>query len=81
MKVINKPIPSVDGKGLMLGRKAYTDDLAEHNSLIVKVLRSPHPFAKIISIDYKEALEIPGVEIILTHKDFKRNSFTRAGQG
>ncbi len=81
MKVINKPIPSIDGKGLMLGRKAYTDDHAETNSLIVKVIRSPHPFAKIIDIDYKEALEIPGVELVLTHKDFKRNSYTRAGQG
>ena len=81
MKVINKPIPSIDGKGLMLGRKAYTDDHAETNSLIVKVIRSPHPFAKILDIDYKEALEIPGVELVLTHKDFKRNSFTRAGQG
>ena len=81
MRVINKAIPSVDGKGLMLGRKGYTDDLAERNSLIVKVLRSPHAFAKIIRIDTTEASKAPGVEIILTHKDFKRNSYTRAGQG
>jgi len=81
MSVINKAIPSVDGKGLMLGRKGYTDDLAERNSLIVKVLRSPHPFAKIVNINYEKAQEVLGVELILTHKDFKRNSFTRAGQG
>ena len=81
MKVINKPIPSVDGKGLMLGRPAYTDDLADKSSLIVKVLRSPHAYAKIKSIDYKEALKLEGVELVLTHKDFKRNPFTRAGQG
>ena len=81
MKVVNTIVPSVDGKGLMLGRPAYTDDLAEKNSLIVKVLRSPHPYAKILEIDYKEANELPGVELILTHKDFKRTPFTRAGQG
>ncbi len=81
MKTVNNKIPSIDGMGLLLGRPAYTDDLAEPNSLIVKVLRSPHPYAKIISIDDSEAKKIPGVELVLTHKDFKRNSFTRAGQG
>ena len=81
MSVINKPIPSVDGKGLMLGRPAYTDDLAEPNSLIVKVLRSPHAYAKILSIDSTKASVLPGVELILTYKDFKRIPFTRAGQG
>ena len=81
MDVINKPVPSIDGKGLMLGRPAYTDDLAEKNSLIVKILRSPHAHAKIVKIDSTEALKLVGVELILTHKDFKRIPFTRAGQG
>lgn len=81
MKSVNKTIPSIDGKGLMMGRPAFTDDLAEKNSLIVKVLRSPHPFAKILNIDKSKALELEGVELILTHEDFKRNSYTRAGQG
>ncbi len=81
MNVINKAIPSVDGKGLMLGRPAYTNDLAEKNSLIVKVLRSPHAYAKIVNIDTTEAEKAPGVEIVLTHKDFTRKPFTRAGQG
>jgi CO/xanthine dehydrogenase Mo-binding subunit len=81
MKHIKQPIPSVDGKGLMMGRPAYTDDLAEPNSLIVKVLRSPYPFAKIKSIDTKKAENVTGVELVLTYKDFKRIPFTRAGQG
>jgi CO/xanthine dehydrogenase Mo-binding subunit len=81
MKVINKAIPSVDGKGLMLGKPGYTDDLAEPNSLIVKVLRSPHAFAKIKHIDTSKAKRLIGVELVLTYKDFKRIPFTRAGQG
>jgi len=81
MKTVNKKIPSIDGTGLMLGRPAYTDDLAEKDSLIVKILRSPHPYAKITSIDTQKALELDGVELILTHKDFSRTPFTRAGQG
>ena len=38
MKVVKHVLPSVDGKGLMMGRPAYTDDLADPNCLIVKVL-------------------------------------------
>jgi len=81
MKVINHKVPSVDGLGIMKGRKAYTDDFAERDSLIVKVLRSPHAFAKILSINAEEAKKLEGIEMVLTHKDFKRIPFTRAGQG
>ncbi|MFU8785862.1 MAG: xanthine dehydrogenase family protein molybdopterin-binding subunit [Candidatus Izemoplasmataceae bacterium] len=81
MKIVNKHTPSIDGKGIMMGRKAYTDDLAEANSLIVKVLRSPHAFAKITTIDTTKASSLEGVELVLTHKDVPRKPFTRAGQG
>jgi putative selenate reductase molybdopterin-binding subunit len=81
MKVVNNKISSVDGMGILKGRPAFTDDLAEKNSLVIKVLRSPHPYAKIIKIEDKEAKKLTGIEMVLTHKDFKRISFTRAGQG
>ncbi len=81
MKTVNKAIPSVDGLGIMLGRPAFTDDLADVSSLIVKVLRSPHAFARIKSINKEKALNLSGVEMVLTHQDFPRKPFTRAGQG
>ncbi|MBI9009381.1 MAG: molybdopterin-dependent oxidoreductase [Tenericutes bacterium] len=81
MKVVNNLTHSVDGLGILKGRAAYTDDLADKNSLIVKVLRSPHAYAKIVKIDSEEALKLPGIEMVLTHKDFSRVPFTRAGQG
>jgi CO/xanthine dehydrogenase Mo-binding subunit len=81
MKIVHQKWPSLDGKGLMLGRPAYTDDFAEKDSLILKVLRSPHPFARIRSIDVTAAQALPGVECVLTHQDFPRIPFTRAGQG
>lgn len=81
MKYINHNHPSVDGKGLIHGKPAYADDLAEVNSLIIKVLRSPHAFAKIVHIENNGADILPGVECILTYKDFKRIPVTRAGQG
>lgn len=81
MKFVNKVRPSVDGKGLMMGKPGYTDDLAEVNSLVVRVLRSPHPHAKILKINKEKALALEGVECVLTHEDFKRIPITRAGQG
>lgn len=81
MKVVNQRVPSLDGKGLMMGRPAYTNDFADTDSLIVKVLRSPHPFARIKSIDTSVAKAMPGVELVLTYHDFPRIPFTRAGQG
>lgn len=81
MKVVNVVHPSVDGKGLMMGRPGYTDDFSERDSLIVMVIRSPHAFARIKKIATDKAKALPGVELVLTHHDFPRKPFSRAGQG
>jgi CO/xanthine dehydrogenase Mo-binding subunit len=73
--------PKIDGEGLVLGRPAYTDDLAPSNALVVKLLRSPHAYARIKSIDASAALGLPGVACVLTWKDVPRVAYTRAGQG
>jgi len=80
-RVVNNVTPSLDGKGLMQGRSFYTDDLAVQNSLVIKLLRSPHAFARIKSIDVSEAEKVPGVACILTKDNVPHVPFTRAGQG
>jgi len=77
---VKHSIPKVDGRGLLKGASAYTDDLAVENALIVKLLRSPYAFAKIKSINTKKASELEGVECIFTYKDVPRIPITRAGQ-
>ncbi len=81
MKEVNKSVPKVDGLGLILGAPAYTNDFAMNNALVIKVLRSPHHFAKIIDINTHCAMKLSGVECVLTYKDVPRNIVTRAGQG
>ena len=81
MRVVNNKTHSIDGKGLMQGRSYYTDDLAAQNSLVIKILRSPHAFARIKNIDVSEAQKLNGVKLVLTHKDVPHVSFSRAGQG
>jgi putative selenate reductase molybdopterin-binding subunit len=81
MKEVNRAVHKLDGKGLVMGRPAYTDDLAPQNALIVKLLRSPHAFAKIKKIDTSKALQLPGVVSVLTYQDLPHNVITKAGQG
>lgn len=80
MRYVNRPIRKVDGMALVKGKPLYTNDLAPKDSLIVLALRSPHPYAKIKSIDTTSAELVKGVECILTYKDVPRSRFTRAGQ-
>lgn len=81
MRLVNQAIPKLDGLALTAGQGAYTDDLATQNGcLVVKVLRSPHPFARILSIKKDTASKVNGVECILTWEDVPQIRYTLAGQ-
>lgn len=58
-----------DGTQKVTGEFAYSSDMWMEDMLWGKTLRSPHPHAKIISIDTSEALALPGVYAVLTHED------------
>lgn len=79
-KSIAQGIKKIDGMMIATGKPAYTDDLIFQNALIVKILRSPHAFAKIVDINTTIAEKVPGVECILTYKDVPKERFTLAGQ-
>ncbi len=51
------------------GREIYTDDLALPGMLHAKLLRSPHPHARIVSLDAQHATQIPGVHAVITGAD------------
>ena len=80
MRVVNKAVPKVDSEALVTGRAVYTDDIASADSLIVKVIRSPHAHALIKEINTLRAELVPGIECILTYKDCPDKRFTMAGQ-
>ena len=46
--------------------------------LHIKMLRSPHPHAKIISIDKRASLSVPGVHTVLTFEDAPDRLFSTA---
>lgn len=51
------------------GEFAYSSDLNEPEMLWGRTLRSPHPHARIVSIDLGPALALAGVHAVLTHAD------------
>jgi 4-hydroxybenzoyl-CoA reductase alpha subunit len=67
--IIGKPTPNVDGPAKVTGEAAYTIDMTLPNMLYGKLLRSPYPHAKVISIDTSEAEKFPGVKAVITGKD------------
>jgi len=81
MKTIGKKTIRVDGKSLVNGKPVFADDIKLDNLLHIKILHSSVAHAKIINIDATEALKIPGVIAVYTHKDFKKKYYTTAGQG
>ena len=55
-----------DGVDKVTGRAQFGADLAMPGQLVGKVLRSPHPHARITSIDTSKAATLPGVKAVVT---------------
>ncbi|MBB5954277.1 CO/xanthine dehydrogenase Mo-binding subunit [Saccharothrix tamanrassetensis] len=58
-----------DGHLKVRGEFAYASDLWHEDMIWGATLRSPHPYARIVSVDLTEALKVPGVYAVLTHQD------------
>jgi len=69
LNVIGKPLPKVDAAAKVTGRALYADDIALPRTLHCKILRSPHPHARILSIDTSAAKRMPGVLSVITGLD------------
>ena len=80
MKQVNKAVRKKDAMALLTGKPVYTDDIAPKDALVVKILRSPHANAEIVSVDKSRAMKVPGIECILTNEDVPAARFTIAGQ-
>ena len=80
MKYVNQPVQKTDAMALVTGKPVYTDDLAPKDSLIVKVLRSPHANAWVDTIKTDTAKKVPGIVCVFTYEDVPQKRFTLAGQ-
>ena len=57
------------GAGKVSGATIYADDIVLPSMLHGKILRSPHPHARIVSLDTARAEALPGVHAVVTGRD------------
>ena len=69
LRVVGKALRKVDATAKVTGATKFADDLFLPRMLYAKLLRSPHPHARIVSIDTTRAAALPGVKAVLTGKD------------
>ena len=68
MKTVGRATPRIDAVARVTGKATYTGDVRLPGMLYARVLRSPHPHARIRRIDVARALALPGVKAVLTHE-------------
>jgi 4-hydroxybenzoyl-CoA reductase subunit alpha len=67
--VIGKPLQKVDTMGKCTGETRYANDLELPRMCFGKLLRSPHPHARIHGIRAEKALQLEGVYAVITGAD------------
>jgi CO/xanthine dehydrogenase Mo-binding subunit len=76
-KSVGQPVRRVDGIAKVTGRARYAGDVALPGMIFGRCLRSPHPSARIVSIDVTKAKALPGVRAVLTGADVPDTRYGR----
>ncbi|HEX6737131.1 MAG TPA: molybdopterin cofactor-binding domain-containing protein, partial [Vicinamibacteria bacterium] len=61
LAVVGQPLPKVDAAAKVAGQTIFADDLVLPRMAYARLLRSPHPHARIRSVDVSRAAAQPGV--------------------
>ena len=68
-RYIGQPMPRHEDARLVIGQGRFTDDFNFPNQAFAAMVRSPHPHARIVSINKSRALTLPGVLGVFTGAD------------
>src|SRR5712671_4956454 len=69
LNVVGHDTPRIDAAERVSGTAKYTGDVMLPGMLYARVLRSPHPHARIRRIDASKALALPGVKAVISHEN------------
>ncbi len=75
LSVVGKSVHRVDDLEKVTGKAVFCADIMLPRMLHAKVLRSPHPHARIVSIDTSKAERVPGVICVATGKDAPNETY------
>jgi xanthine dehydrogenase YagR molybdenum-binding subunit len=67
--LIGTAVKRLDGPDKVAGRASYTYDIKRPGMLYGKILRSPHPHARVVAIDLSAAKASPGVKAAINAID------------
>ena len=67
--VIGTSVKRLDGPEKVTGRAKYTFDITRPGMLYGRIVRSPHPHARIVSVDLSAAQKSPGVKAAIVWRD------------
>ena len=69
LQTVGHSTPRIDATERVTGGAKYSRDIKLPGMVYARVLRSPHPHARIVSVDTSAALALPGVRAVITHED------------
>ena len=72
VRYVGKEVNRIEDPGLVAGTVEFIDNLSLPGMLHCAILRSPHPHARIVSIDTGAAQAMAGVMAVLTGEDARR---------
>jgi CO/xanthine dehydrogenase Mo-binding subunit len=75
-KAVGTSLARSDALGHVTGQTQFYADRQFPGTLHLKMVRSPHDHARILSVDTSEAEKLPGVVRVITHKDVPANIYT-----
>jgi len=67
--VISTRVKRLDGPDKVAGRAKYSFDINRPGMIFGKMVRSPHPHARVVNVDLSEARRAPGVKAALVWKE------------
>ena len=77
-RYVGKSVNRLDGVQKATGAAAFTSDMSAPGMLYGKILRSPHPHARVIKVDAGEAEKLPGVKAVIHRGNVPDNPFNSA---
>jgi xanthine dehydrogenase YagR molybdenum-binding subunit len=67
--IVGRPHPRVEAPDKVTGRARYSSDVRLPGQLQGRILRSPHPHARILEVDASAARALPGVRAVISSAD------------